>query len=124
MLPITGYPDRYSVAPGETISFKVSSTAAGPFEARLVRVISGDPNPEGPGMHEVPVDAAFAGRYPSRVQAIHNGSCARVSARPRAGLSGQLHGDGDALAHPAPPRSPAVPGVPATPRPAPASAWR
>ena len=78
MLPITGYPDRYSVAPGETISFKVSSSAAGPFEARLVRVISGDPNPDGPGMHEVPVDAAFAGHYPSRVQPIHNGSCARV----------------------------------------------
>ena len=82
MLPITGYPDRYSVAPGETISFKVSSTAAGPFEARLVRVISGDPNPEGSGMHEVPVDAAFAGHYPSRVQPIHNGSCARVPSGP------------------------------------------
>ncbi len=82
MLPITGYPDRYSVAPGETVSFKVSSSAAGPFEARLVRVISGDPNPEGPGIHEVPVDAAFAGRYPSRVQPIHNGSCARVPTGP------------------------------------------
>ena len=80
MLPITGYPDRYSVAPGETIAFKVSSAAEAPYEARLVRVISGDPNPEGPGMREEPVEAAFAGRYPSRVQPIHNGSWARVSA--------------------------------------------
>ena len=79
MLPITGYADRYSVAPGETIAFKVSSTAAEDFEARLVRVICGDPNPAGPGIREQPVEAAFAGRYPSRVQPIHNGSWARVA---------------------------------------------
>ena len=78
MLPITGYPDRYSAAPGETIAFKVSSASAEPYEARLVRVISGDPNPAGPGLREEPVEAAFAGHYPSRVQPIHNGSWARV----------------------------------------------
>ena len=80
MLPITGYADRYSVAPGETIAFKISSAAAEDYEARLVRVISGDPNPDGPGIREEPVDADFAGFHPSRVQAIHNGSCGRVSA--------------------------------------------
>ena len=80
MLPITGYPDRYSVAPGESIAFKVSSASPAPYEARLVRVISGDPNPDGPGVREQPVEAAFAGRYPSRVQPIHNGSFARVAA--------------------------------------------
>ena len=79
MLPITGYPDRWSVAPGESIAFKVSSAAGAPYEARLVRVVSGDPNPAGPGMREEPVEAAFAGRYPSRVQPIHNGSWARVA---------------------------------------------
>ena len=79
MLPITGYADRYSVAPGESIAFKVSSTAREDYEARLVRVISGDPNPAGPGIREAPVEAAFAGRYPSRVQPIHNGSWARVA---------------------------------------------
>ncbi len=79
MLPITAYADRYSVAPGETIAFKVSSAAAEDYEARLVRVISGDPNPAGPGMREQPVDAAFAGRYPSRVQPIHSGSYVRVA---------------------------------------------
>ena len=79
MLPITGYADRYSVAPGETIAFKVSSTAPEDYEARLVRVICGDPNPAGPGMREQPVEAAFAGRYPSRVQPIHNGSWACVA---------------------------------------------
>ena len=80
MLPITGYADRYSVAPGESIAFKVSSAAAEDYEARLVRVISGDPNPAGPGIREEPVEAAFAGPYPSRVQPIHNGSWARVAA--------------------------------------------
>ncbi len=80
MLPITGYPDRYSVAPGETIAFKVSSASETPYEARLVRVISGDPNPAGPGIREEPVAADFAGRYPSRVQPIHSGSWARVAA--------------------------------------------
>ena len=80
MLPITGYADRYSVAPGETIAFKVSSAAAEDYEARLVRVVSGDPNPAGPGIREEPVDADFTGFYPSRVQAIHNGSWGRVAA--------------------------------------------
>ena len=79
MLPITAYADRYSVAPGETIAFKVSSAASEDYEARLVRVISGDPNPAGPGIREQPVDAAFAGRYPSRVQPIYSGSYARVA---------------------------------------------
>ena len=80
MLPITGYADRYSVAPGQSIAFKVSSTAPEDYEARLVRVICGDPNPAGPGIREQPVEAAFAGRYRSRVQPIHNGSWARVAA--------------------------------------------
>ena len=79
MLPITGYADRYSVAPGESIAFKVSSTSSEDYEVRLVRVICGDPNPAGPGIREQPVEAAFAGRYPSRVQPIHNGSWARVA---------------------------------------------
>jgi N,N-dimethylformamidase len=52
MLPLTGYADRFSVAPGETIAFKVSSAAALPYQARLVRLISGDPNPAGPGIKE------------------------------------------------------------------------
>ena len=68
MLPLTGYADRFSVAPGETIAFKVSSALAGTYQARLVRVISGDPNPAGPGIRERDVPAPFAGSYPSRVQ--------------------------------------------------------
>ena len=41
MLKITGYPDRYSAAPGERIEFKVSQEDGDSFEARLVRVVHG-----------------------------------------------------------------------------------
>ena len=68
MVPLIGYADRFSVAPGESIAFKVSSTGAEPYQARLVRVICGDPNPAGPGIKEEAVPAAFAGPYPSRVE--------------------------------------------------------
>ena len=81
MLPITAYADRYFGSPPARPSrFKVSSAAAEDYEARLVRVISGDPNPDGPGharaTRRMP---AFAGSYPSRVQPIHSGSYVRVA---------------------------------------------
>jgi N,N-dimethylformamidase len=82
MLPLTGYADRFSVAPGETIAFKVSSTAAIPYQVRLVRLISGDPNPAGPGIKEEPVAAPFAPSYPSRVQPVPLGSYLRVPDSP------------------------------------------
>src|SRR5262249_1435195 len=82
MLPLTGYADRFSVAPGQTIAFKVSSSSATPYQARLVRVISGDPNPAGPGIKEETVAALFAGSYPSRVQPVPLGSYVRVADAP------------------------------------------
>ena len=85
MLPLTGYADRFSVAPGQTIAFKVSSTAATPYQARLVRLISGDPNPAGPGIKEEPVPAPFAPSYPSRVQPVPLGSYLRVPDAPAFG---------------------------------------
>jgi N,N-dimethylformamidase beta subunit-like, C-terminal len=82
MLPLTGYTDRFSVAPGETIAFKVSSTASEPYQVRLVRIICGDPNPAGPGMREEELPAVFAGTYPSRLQPVPLGSYARVADAP------------------------------------------
>ena len=82
MVPLTGYADRLSVAPGGTIAFKVSSTASAPYQARLIRVICGDPNPAGPGMKEEDLSAVFAGAYPSRLQPVPLGSYARVAPAP------------------------------------------
>ncbi len=73
-IPLIGYSDRLSVRPGERIAFKVSSRLEAPYEARLVRVTSADPNPDGPGLREEALPAAFAGRYPSRVQEMRLGS--------------------------------------------------
>jgi N,N-dimethylformamidase len=78
MIPLIGYGDRLSARPGETIEFKVSSQGPAPFRADLVRIASADPNPAGPGLRLEPIDAAFAGEYPSRVQVAHLGSYARV----------------------------------------------
>ncbi len=81
MLPLTGYADRFSVAPGEAIAFKVSCSLEQAYSARLVRVICGDPNPAGPGLREADLADVFRGAYPSRVQPVHLGSYARVARR-------------------------------------------
>ena len=47
---LIGYADRISVRAGEKIAFKISSTASGPYNATLVRIVRGDPNPAGPGV--------------------------------------------------------------------------
>lgn len=73
-IPLVGYGDRFSVRPGETIGFKVSGTSGQPFAARLVQVVSCDPNPDGPGIIEREVAADFTGAYPTREQSFHRGS--------------------------------------------------
>ena len=79
-IPLVGYADRFSVAPGETIAFKISSTT--PYRAKLVRVISGDPNPDGPGIIEQDIPADFTADYPARLQPLQLGSYLRVSQNP------------------------------------------
>ncbi|KAA2212865.1 N,N-dimethylformamidase beta subunit family domain-containing protein [Teichococcus oryzae] len=79
-VPLTGYLDRISGRAGDTLAVKVSSTLPGDYRADLVRVISGDPNPAGPGMRLREVAADFAGHYPGRFQPVHLGSCALVEA--------------------------------------------
>ena len=79
-IPLLGYADRLSGRPGDTIAFKVSSRLSEDFHARLVRIISADPNPDGPGMIEEDVAADFAGTYPSREQTFYPGSYVRIDA--------------------------------------------
>ncbi len=78
MLKIVGYPDRYSVAPGETIAFKLSVEDASHFDARVVRVIHGDCNPAGPGLKFQHIPTEADGRYAAKTQRIDAGSYLKV----------------------------------------------
>jgi N,N-dimethylformamidase len=90
MLEITGYSNRLSVKTGETVDFKISSTSCEEYRADLVRIVSGDPNPEGPGLKLEPIpDASFQGSYPSRQQPIHLGSYGIVENVDRLKLASQ-----------------------------------
>jgi N,N-dimethylformamidase len=75
---VTGYADRFSVAPGEPIGFKVSCTEPGEFDAVVVRLRNGDTNPDGPGFREEEVDTPANGRYPARAQEIRTGAAVLV----------------------------------------------
>ena len=81
MIPLIGYSDRLSVVPGMKIDFKVSSNQRQPYNAKLVRVISGDPNPDGVGIREEELPASFTASYPSRFQPVYLGSYVRVKNR-------------------------------------------
>ncbi len=73
--PLLGYADKLSARPGDSISFKVSSASATPFDARLVRSISADPNPAGLGIVEEDASAHFAPRsVPSVARPFFAGS--------------------------------------------------
>ena len=74
-LPLAGYVDQMSGRPGETLDFKVSSLGDTPFEARLYRSISADPNPAGMGIVEEDASAYFKPRnFPSVRRAFSAGS--------------------------------------------------
>jgi N,N-dimethylformamidase len=74
---LLGYADRISVAPGETIGFKVSSDAGTWYNAAIVRLVNGDTNPAGPGYQEVEVDDA-SWQIAGRRQTVCAGSCAVI----------------------------------------------
>ncbi|GMG82031.1 N,N-dimethylformamidase [Paralimibaculum aggregatum] len=91
MIPLTGYTDRLSARPGERIEFRLSCSVAEEVEARLVRVICGDPNPAGPGLVEADLGAVYRARHPVREQAAWTGSHAVIEAAetalPAAGIT-------------------------------------
>ncbi len=81
-LPITGYLDRFSHRPGESFTAYVSMRSPAPFRARLVRVVSGDPNPDGPSLRLDDMAAVFDREYPGANQPIALGSYARIDPAP------------------------------------------
>lgn len=78
---LIGYSDKFSVAPGERLAFKVSTDLA-QYEVAIVRLIHGDENPAGPGFKEEVVRTPVNGAYPGRRQEIHCGSWLTVPDRP------------------------------------------
>ena len=81
MLTITGYSDRLSVRPGETIRFMVNCEHP-TYRADIVRLICADDSPAGPGFKERPVRTPVSRRHKGRRQVIHAGSHALVESRP------------------------------------------
>jgi N,N-dimethylformamidase len=82
-LPITGYLDRLSCRPGESLAVKVSVRDAGACRVTLERLISADPNPNGPGLRIEDFSAQFTRDFQGRRQAISLGSYALIPAGPR-----------------------------------------
>jgi N,N-dimethylformamidase len=80
MLRVTGYADRWSARPGETVRFMVSARGAKPYTARVARVHCGDPNPGGPGYREEAMPCAIEGRHDGVEQPLHLGSWVEVPA--------------------------------------------
>ena len=78
MKQIMGYSDKISVRPGEAIKFMVSCEKRTSYTARIVQIIHGDTNPDGPGYKERAVKSAVEGSYQGRQQQIHAGSYAIV----------------------------------------------
>ena len=72
-LRLTGYADRFTVQPGETIRFMVSSELPS-YRADIVRSIHADVNPKGPGFKEEVIDTAVSKAYPGRRQPLRAGS--------------------------------------------------
>lgn len=86
---LVGYSDRLSAAPGETIAFKVSCDYEA-YDADIVRLIHGDPNPLGPGFTEEVITTPVSGRYPGRIQEIRTGSYITVPDQPALQLGGSF----------------------------------
>ena len=80
-MKIVGYSDRFSVRPGQTMRFMVSSEAPA-YRAQLVRLRHTDANPQGPGCKIEALASSISGEYPGRHQAIHSGSYVVVPHHP------------------------------------------
>jgi N,N-dimethylformamidase len=76
---IAGYSDEISVAPGERLRFMVScEPGVDQYHAEIVRLISGDRQPDGPGYRDEPLATTVTGDYQGRPQETFCGSYAVV----------------------------------------------
>ncbi|HPU50117.1 MAG TPA: hypothetical protein PK359_01050 [Burkholderiaceae bacterium] len=78
MLLLTGYAERLSARPGQTLRFHVANATGAPVDAQVVRVICADPNPAIGGVVTEPVPLAVATLAPAGPQTVPSGSYAVV----------------------------------------------
>ncbi|TAM12188.1 MAG: LamG domain-containing protein [Nevskiaceae bacterium] len=78
MTKLSGYADPLSVTAGQAVDFMISAEASEHAEVRLVRLLHGDENPQGPGFVEEEVDASLPASIAVRRQYAQLGSHARV----------------------------------------------
>lgn len=88
-LVVAGYPDRVSVFPGESVDFKVSTTAA-EFSSQLVRIRHGDSDPRGPGIREDVISTERNGPHKGKHQLLPVGSYITVPTSKDLDLSGSF----------------------------------
>ncbi|OKI43559.1 hypothetical protein A6A27_38870 [Micromonospora sp. CB01531] len=88
-LGISGYPDRLSVRPGESVRIMVS-TKSPTFNSKIVRVSHGDADPAGPGIQEQVIDTPANGTYPGRDQRLPLGSYVTVPDNSKLRLTGSF----------------------------------
>jgi len=88
---LAGYSDKLSARPGETVTFSVSSRAREAFRATLLRSISADPNPDGPGIIEDDASNYFKpSSFASRYQGFTPGSFAQSTTDLQANMKSDL----------------------------------
>ena len=88
-MKLVGYSDRLSVQPDQRIRFMVSSKLPN-YDAEIVRLIHGDPNPRGSCLEHELVETPINGRYEGRIQELHRGSFVVVPESPGLDYSGGL----------------------------------
>ena len=83
-LTIRGYCDPLAVSPGDDVNFYVSCDHPGQVTPRLVRVVLGDENPDGPGAKEIPVDGMSLAPFDGVAQRTQAGGHIVVRSLPSA----------------------------------------
>lgn len=78
-MDVVGYCHELRVKCGESLAFSVSCLERS-FNVQIVRLLHGDPNPEGPGIKMLEVEANCNGVHPGATHEIHSGSYMRVAA--------------------------------------------
>jgi N,N-dimethylformamidase len=77
VLPLVGYSDVISAAPGDTVTFMVSAQVAS-YRARLVQLIHGDTNPDGPGFRQIVRDDVLDQEQVGKAEQLRPGSYGEI----------------------------------------------